>query len=426
MLNDSSLERILLERAFACALQAASPSACLRGALQRMPDRGPALVLGAGKAAAAMAAAFASDWGAPVRGLVVTRYGHGLRPGEAAADIDVFEAGHPSPDSASLAAGARLLELAGSLGPDERLCCLISGGGSSLASAPLSGLKFEQKRDAANYLIRRGADIREINCVRKHLSGLKGGRLARLAHPAQVVTFAISDVPGDDPADIASGPTIADATTQADAFGILERYGYPKLRELSKVLHDPRFETPKPGDAAFAHDAVHVIASASTALNAAAVFMRDQGFEVLQLGDDLDAEAEALGREHARLAMEQRAKGAKIAILSGGETRVVLGEGEGRGGRNLEYLSGLALELAGCPGIYALAADTDGIDGHGDHAGGIVAPDMLASGAARGLSLETSLARHDSYRFFDACELLLRTGPTRTNVNDFRLIVCEP
>lgn len=426
MLNDSSLERILLERAFECALDASAPAVCMRSALAHIPDHGPALVLGAGKAAAAMAAAFVSYWGAPARGLVVTRYGHGLRPGESAAAIDVVEAGHPSPDSASLAAGARLLELAGSLQPDERLYCLISGGGSSLASAPLSDLSFEQKRHAANFLIRAGADIREINCVRKHLSGLKGGRLARVAHPAQVVTFAISDVPGDDPADIASGPTLPDATTQAEAIAILERYEYPSLPKLSKVLRDPRFETPKPGDAAFAGDAVHLIASASTALEAAATFLRDQGFEVLLLGDDLDSEAETLGREHARLAMEQRANGVKIAILSGGETRVVLGESEGRGGRNLEYLSGLALELAGCPGIYALAADTDGIDGHGDHAGGIVAPDMLESGAARGISLETSLARHDSYSFFDACGLLLRTGPTRTNVNDFRLIVCEP
>jgi len=383
-------------------------------------------VIGAGKAAAAMAAAFRAAWEAPARGLVVTRYGHGLAAGEDAGDIEIVEAGHPSPDEASLAAGARLLELARSVGEGEVLVGLISGGGSALASAPVDGLRFEQKRDAADFLIRAGADIREINCVRKHLSGLKGGRLAAAARPAEVVTFAISDVPGDDPADIASGPTIADRTTQRDALAILERYRYPRIDALRAVLEDPRNETPKPDDPAFARDSVRIVASNATALDAAEAYLESQRIRVLRLGDDLDGEAEALGREHARLALEVAGSGAPVAILSGGETRVVLGDAEGRGGRNLEYLSGLALELRGAPGVFGLAADTDGIDGRGDHAGGLVTPDMLARGGAVGLSLETLLARHDSYRFFDACDLLLRTGPTRTNVNDFRLIVCRP
>jgi glycerate 2-kinase len=427
VLNDAySQQRALLRQAFDLAVQAAAPSACLGAALESMNESGPALVVGAGKAAAAMAATFAAKWPAPVRGMVVTRYGHGLRPGEDARGIEIVEAGHPSPDSASLAAGGRLLDLARTLRREERMCCLMSGGGSSLAAAPLASLTFEEKRRAADFLIRRGADIREINCVRKHLSGLKGGRLAAAAHPAPVTTFVISDVPGDDVADVASGPTIPDRTTQSDALAILERYGYPGLPELEPVLRDPRWETPKPDDPAFAGDRVRLVASAATALDAAEAFLRERGYAVKRLGDDLDSEARSLGREHAELAMAERREGARVAILSGGETRVVLGETSGRGGRNLEYLAGLALSLAGCPDVYALAADTDGIDGHGGHAGGFVVPGMLELGAARGGGLEAALADHDSYRFFSACDLLVETGPTRTNVNDFRLIVVEP
>jgi hydroxypyruvate reductase len=421
---DASRLRGILERAFAVASQAAAPSVCLPPALDGL-ERRPAVVLGAGKAAASMAAAFHAHWGPPVRGMVVTRYGHGLKPGEECGGIEVVEAGHPSPDGASLAAGERLLALAAGVRPDETLVCLISGGGSSLASQPLPVLTFEQKRAAANFLIRQGADIREINCVRKHLSRLKGGRLAVAAHPAPVATFVISDVPGDDVGAIASGPTIADPTTQHDAMAVLRKYRYPALGELMPALGDARFETPKPGDPAFARDSVHLIATAATALAAAATLLRAQGYEVLMLGDDLDDEAQSLGRAHARLAKRLHAAGRRTAILSGGETRVVLGEGGGRGGRNTEYLSALALELDGAPGVFALAADTDGVDGHGDHAGGIVTPEILSLGRERDLSLATLLAQHDSYSYFDACGLLVRTGPTRTNVNDFRLILCE-
>ncbi len=416
----------LLNSAFRAALEATAPEIVLPAALHALGLEGSALVLGAGKAAAAMAAAFYRSWRGSVRGLVVTRYGHGLRPGEEAGAIEVVEAGHPSPDSASLTAGARLLELARALEPDEALYCLISGGGSALAAVPLDGLSFEQKRAAANFLIRAGADIREINCVRKHLSAIKGGRLAAAAHPRPVATFAISDVPGDDVGAIASGPTIPDASTQADALAILERYAYPALDELRPLLADPAFESPKPGDSGFAADTVHLIATAATALAAARRLLESRGYEVLDLGDDLDDEAQELGRRHARLAKQQALKGVKSAILSGGETRVVLGQGGGRGGRNLEYLAALALELDGLPGVHALAADTDGIDGHGDHAGGIVTPDILEIGTRGGATLAESLAAHDSYTFFDVCDLLVRTGPTRTNVNDFRLILCEP
>ncbi len=424
MLDDTATE--LLKQAFERALSAAAPEVCLPTALERHSAQGPALVLGAGKAAAAMAAAFHAHWPGPLRGMVVTRYGHGLKAGEDAGGIEIVEAGHPSPDSASLAAGARLLELAANPAPEESLIWLVSGGGSSLAAAPLDALSFEHKRDAAEYLIRRGADIREINCVRKHLSGLKGGRLAQAAHPAPVTTYAISDVPGDNVGDIASGPTIPDATTQSDALSVLEKYEYPAISDLQAVLTNPGLETPKPGDPRFAPNSVYLIASAATALRAAEEFLLEQGFEVLCLGDDLDDEARALGSEHARLAKQQLSSGSRMAILSGGETRVVLDRTTGRGGRNLEYLSGLAIELDACPGVFALAADTDGIDGHGDHAGGIVVPDILEQGAAKGLALAALLDEHDSYRFFDTCDLLVRTGPTRTNVNDFRLILCSP
>jgi hydroxypyruvate reductase len=420
-------EVLLLEQAFETALQAAAPSACLPPALEAYP-RKPALVLGTGKAAASMTAALCAHWNAPTRGLVVTRYGHGLKAGETCGGVEVVEAGHPSPDASSLAAGARLLELAASAREDEYLICLISGGGSALAAAPMPPVTFEQKRAAANYLIRVGADIREINCVRKHLSKLKGGRLAAAAHPARVITFVISDIPGDEVGDIASGPTIPDATTQADARAILEKYRYPNVTELMPVLGRGDAETPKPGASGFARDEVHLIATASTALDAAAKFLRGRGYEVVYLGADLADEAQVLGRRHGELAREQLARGVRVAILSGGETRVVLGEGEGggRGGRNTEYIASLALELDGCPGVFALAADTDGIDGHGDHAGAFIVPETLRHGAVLGASLAALLARHDTYSYFDSGRYLVKTGPTRTNVNDFRLILCHP
>jgi hydroxypyruvate reductase len=419
-------ERELLERALGAALAAVAPERLLPRIIGQLDEHPPALVLGAGKGAAAMAATFRSHWRAPVRGFVVTRYAHGLQAGEDAGGIEIVEAGHPSPDAASVAAGSRLLELATDARAGERLFFLVSGGGSALASAPLSGLSLADKRDAANYLMHAGANIKEINCVRKHLSALKGGRLALAAHPAPVTTWAISDVPGDDLADIASGPTLPDPGTQADAIAILDRYDYPGLAGLMPILSDPENESPKPGDAAFAADSAALIGSAAIALDAAAALLRAEGYEVLMLGDDLDQEAEFLGREHAALAKAQIQAGRRLAILSGGETRVVVTRSGGQGGRNLVYLAGLALELDGQPGVFALAADTDGVDGIGDHAGAVVMPSTLADGLSRGVALEHSLADHDSYTFFDRCELLIRTGPTRTNVNDFRLILCHP
>jgi len=419
-------EHELLHQAFRDALDAVAPERLIPEAIAAIRSHQPAVVLGAGKAAAAMAAAFHAHWRAPVRGYVVTRYGHGLVAGEEAGAIEIVEAGHPSPDAASVAAGKRLLELAAGHRSDEHLFFLVSGGGSALASVPIDGLDIADKRDAANHLMHSGANIGEINCVRRHLSALKGGRLAAAAHPAPVTTWAISDVPGDEIADIASGPTIPDPTTQADAMAILQRYRYPKLERLLGILSDPSLESPKPDDSSFAGDNWRLIGSARLALAAAHERLVAAGYEVLMLGDDLDAEAESLGREHARLACERMRAGRRTAILSGGETRVVVSETRGRGGRNLVYLAGLALELDGLDGVFALAADTDGIDGHGDHAGGIVLPTTLQTGLNHGMSLAQKLAEHDTYTFFSDCDLLIRTGPTRTNVNDFRLILCHP
>jgi glycerate 2-kinase len=421
-----SVEIDLLRRAFGVAIDAVAPERLIPEAVNGIDEHRPAVVLGAGKGAAAMAAAFHANWRAPVRGFVVTRYDHGLKPGEASGAIEIVEAGHPSPDEASAAAGQKLLELARGHASDEQLFFLASGGGSALASAPLPGISLADKRDAANFLMHAGASIGEINCVRKHLSALKGGRLAVAAHPAPVTTYAISDVPGDDIGDIASGPTIPDRTTQADAISILDFYSYPLIDDLMPVLQDAGNESPKPGDPSFDADQSALIGTASRAFAAAADLLRAEGYDVLELGDDIDEEATVLGRKHAALALEHLEAGRRVAILSGGETRVVISRKDGRGGRNLVYLSSLAIALDGREGIYALAADTDGIDGHGDHAGGIIVPSSKALGAERGVSVEASLAQDDSYTFFDACDLLIRTGPTRTNVNDFRLILCHP
>ncbi|MGI9257713.1 MAG: glycerate kinase type-2 family protein [Gammaproteobacteria bacterium] len=414
--------RTLLE-AFRTAVAAASPARCL------LPDsvpRGDLLVLGAGKAAAAMAVAVNRHATGSVRGFVVTRYGHGLQPGEDAGQIEVVESGHPHPDEKSAAAGSQLLNLAATLHDGETLLFLASGGASSLAAAPLADVTLEQKRAIADFLMRDGADIRDINCVRRHLSAIKGGRLARIAHPCRVVTLAISDVPGDAIGDIGSGPTIADPTTGAEALEILERHRVPDTADLSVQLLDPRYESPKPGDADFAADRAEIVATGKTALDEADEYLSALGVPVRRLGEDLTDEAHELGREHARLAQEAVEAREPLAILSGGETRVKVRSRGGRGGRNLEYLAGLAIGLNGLDDVVALAADTDGIDGSGGHAGAIVTPEILGIGREAGLDIQTQLNKNDTYLFFQACKLLVETGPTRTNVNDFRLILINP
>ncbi|HEY5622799.1 MAG TPA: DUF4147 domain-containing protein [Gammaproteobacteria bacterium] len=413
----------ILRECFEVAVKAASPARCLSES--HLPA-GDLLVLGAGKAAASMAVAVAGRADAALRGLVVTGYGHGLRDGESAGAIEVIESGHPHPDEQSAIAGARLLELAASRRASETLLFLASGGASALAAAPLGRVSLAKKREIAAFLMRDGADIRDINCVRRHLSAIKGGRLARVARPGAIVTLAISDVPGDAIGDIGSGPTIADPTTGAEALRILKSHAYPDTDALAGQLLDPAFESPKPGDPEFADDRAEIIASAGTALDAAKVYLRSRGIEVRCLGGDLSDEAHKLGREHAELARSLSGSDAPLALLSGGETRVKVRERGGRGGRNLEYLAGLAIGLDGRSDVAALAADTDGIDGCGGHAGAFVIPGIVPMGLEAGADIHELLNKNDTYRFFEACKLLLETGPTRTNVNDFRLILISP
>jgi hydroxypyruvate reductase len=418
----SSPAQTLIE-AFNHAVESASPTNCFRPHLDELLTGG-ALVLGAGKAAALMAAEAASRAKGPMRGLVVTRYGHGLKPWESAGSIEVIEAGHPLPDSAGVEAGKRMLDLASSIQKSEKLYFIVSGGGSALCTAPLSGVSLDQKRAASGFLMRNGADISEINCVRRHLSSIKGGRLAAAAHPAQVVTLAISDVPGDNLCDIASGPTVPDPTSQVNALAILEKYGFQDLDALRPVLTDPKNETPKPGDPAFAQDEARIIADSGSAIGSAQAYLRKHGFDVIHLGSSLMGDARLLGQKHARLAKEHSASGRRTALISGGETTVVVGEDCGRGGRNLEYLASLALELDGADRIWALSADTDGIDGSSDAAGAWIGPEHLSSPGLAS-SLDTCLRQSDTHRFFESCGTLIKTGPTRTNVNDFRLILIE-
>ena len=408
--------RQTLKSLFDAALAAVSPAHVLPPHLPPPPD-GRTVVLGFGKAAAEMARAFEAHWPAPFGGFAVTRYGHGA-PCRA---IEIVEAGHPVPDEAAVAAADRALALASGLGADDLMVCLASGGGSALLAKPAPGIRLEEKQALTRSLLACGAAIDEINCVRKHLSAIKGGRLAAAAAPARVATLAISDVPGDDPAIIASGPTVADPTTGTDARAILARYGIEAGPSIAAALAGPAGETPK----TLSNARFQIVARARDALAAAARAAEREGFAATVLGDDLAGEAAELGATHARLAVEiaETASG-PVALFSGGETTVTLPRpGFGRGGRNTEYLLALAAELDGAPGIWAVACDTDGIDGTEDSAGAILAPDSLARAAAEGIDARAALAAHDSYGFFGALGDLVVTGPTRTNVNDFRAIL---
>ncbi len=408
--------RQTLKSLFDAALAAVSPAHVLPPYLPQPPE-GRTAVLGFGKAAAEMARAFEAHWPAPFEGFAVTRYGHGA-PCRA---IEVVEAGHPVPDEAAVAAADRALALASGLGADDLMVCLVSGGGSALLAKPAPGIRLEEKQSLTRSLLACGAAIDEINCVRKHLSAIKGGWLAAAAAPARVATLAISDVPGDDPAIIASGPTVADPTTGADARAILARYGIEAGPSIAAALAGPAGETPK----TLSNARFQIVARARDALAAAARAAEREGFAATVLGDDLAGEAAELGATHARLAVEiAEAASGPVALLSGGETAVTLPRpGFGRGGRNTEYLLALAAELDGAPGIWAVACDTDGIDGTEDSAGAILAPDSLARAAAEGIDARAALAAHDSYGFFGALGDLVVTGPTRTNVNDFRAIL---
>lgn len=383
---------------------------------QALPDppRGRTVVLGAGKAAAAMAAAVEAHWKGDISGLVVTRYGHGAPTRR----IEVVEASHPVPDAAGQAAAQRILDMASDLGPDDLLLCLISGGGSSLLALPAPGVTLEDKRAVGKALLRSGATISEINTVRKHLSAIKGGRLAAAAWPARCVTLAVSDVPGDDPGVIASGPTVPDPTTFADARAVLAKYGIIPPPAVAALLDAAAEESPKPGDPYLANTEFRLIATPMQALEAAADLVRQAGLTPVILGDDLEGEARELGAAHARMALQAKPG---TVILSGGETTVTV-RGNGRGGRNVEYLLGFALALGEAPNVWALACDTDGIDGTEDNAGAVHRPGSLSRGRSLGHEPDAMLADNDAYGWFSALGDLIVTGPTRTNVNDFRAI----
>ncbi len=410
-----------LRRLFAAALDAARPARAVARHLP-LPPAGRTLVVGCGKAAAAMARAVEIAWPGPLDGFVVTANGHG----EPCRYISVVEAAHPVPDAAGEAAARRALRLVEGLTENDLVLALVSGGGSALMALPAPGLTLADKRAVTRALLASGATIGEINAVRKHLSAIKGGRLAAAAHPARVVTLAISDVPGDDPATVASGPTLPDPTSFADASAVLARYRIDPPDSVVRHLADARDETPKPGDPRLAGAEAIVIARARDALEAAASFARSQGIAPVLLGDDVEGEAREVARTHAGLALEAaRGGGPPCLFLSGGETTVTVAGPAGRGGRNTEYLLALALALDGAPGIWALACDTDGIDGDLGAAGAILGPDTLARARAAGRDPAADLARHDSASLFAAVGDLVVTGPTRTNVNDFRAILVE-
>jgi hydroxypyruvate reductase len=416
--------RGLLRRLFDIARAAADPASCVPPHLPPAPP-GRTVVVGAGKAAAAMAKAVEDHWPGPLSGIVVTRYGHGLP----CRRIDVVEASHPVPDEAGRNAAARILETVRGLGPDDLVLCLISGGGSALLSLPAPGITLADKQAVNKALLKSGADIAEMNCVRKHLSAIKGGRLAVAAWPARLVGLLISDVPGDDPSVIASGPTVADPTSFADARAVLAKYGIEPPPAVAARFAGAD-ETPKPGDPRLARTETILVARPQESLEAAAQAAREAGVTPVILGDSIEGEAREVAQVMAGIARQVawhgQPAGAPAVLLSGGETTVTV-RGTGRGGRNAEFLLALAVALRGHPGIHALAGDTDGIDGTEDNAGCLLGPDSLARAGALGIDAKARLADNDGYGFFSALGDLVVTGPTLTNVNDFRaILVTEP
>ncbi len=420
--------RDFLESLFRSAVAAAHPGGCLPPNLPEPPPRGRLVVLAAGKAAGSMteiAEQFYADLPpARLAGLAVTRRGYG-RPTKR---IPVIEAGHPVPDKIGISATRRVLKLADALDADDLALVLLSGGASANWISPAPGLTLEEKQATTRALLKSGAAIGEINTVRKHLSRIKGGRLAQRAHPAKLVTLAISDVPGDGPAVIGSGPTMPDPTTLADARAIVSRYRLDLPAAVLCALDDPGNETPKPGDRVFAGSDYRIVARPADALRAAAERAKAAGYECVMLGARLEGEAREVAAEHARLAREVAEAGRRAVILSGGELTVTL-RGKGRGGPNQEYALALAIHLNDPPGITALAADSDGTDGGGgrpdDPAGAFVGPTTIARARAAGLDPAAFLADNNSTGFFNAIGDLFRPGPTFTNVTDFRAIVVD-
>jgi glycerate 2-kinase len=427
--DKSALPRELLESLFHSAVAAAHPAAVLPPQLPEAPARGRLIILAAGKAAGSMTEIAERHYLAQMprnrmAGLAVTRHGYGRET----KIIPVVEAGHPVPDRIGVSAAKRTLAFADAVDGNDLVLVLLSGGASANWVAPAPGITFEQKQAVTRALLRSGAAIREMNTVRKHLSRIKGGRLAARAHPARVMTLAISDVPGDDPAVMGSGPTVPDPTTLADAREIVSRYRLDLPGAATHALTEPANETPKPGDKALAGSHFRIVARPADALRAAEERASAAGYECVVLGDRLQGEAREIAAEHARLARDMSAQSRQVAILSGGELTVTL-RGGGRGGPNQEYALALALHLDGATGIAALAADTDGTDGGGgrpdDPAGAFVDAGTLTRARARGLDPAAFLADNDSTGFFNGIGDLFRPGPTFTNVTDFRAILVD-
>jgi len=418
MLNEP---RHLLRAMFDAAVNAASPSLRIPPYLPPAP-KGRTIVVGAGKASASMARAVDENWSGPLSGLVVTRDGHS----DTCKRIEIVEASHPVPDARGLKAAQRIRAMVEGLTPDDLVLALISGGGSALLTLPASGLTLEDKQAVNAALLRSGASIGEMNIVRKHLSAIKGGRLAAAIHPAKLVTLVISDVPGDDPAVIASGPTVADRSTFADARAVLDKYKITEPRAALDHLSRAADETPKIGDPRLTDAQTITIATPQLSLEAAAEVARKAGVTPLVLGDALEGESREVGRVMAGIARQAALRGQPapppVVLLSGGETTVTV-RGTGRGGRNVEFLLSLAIELDGLSNVFALAGDTDGVDGAEEVAGAIIMPDTLARASARGIDAKASLANNDGHGFFEALGDQVITGPTRTNVNDFRAIL---
>jgi hydroxypyruvate reductase len=406
---------------FDAAIASAQPALSIPKYLPAAP-RGRLIVVGAGKASAAMARVVEEHWPGALEGLIVTRYGYAV-PCER---IEILEAAHPVPDAAGLEGARRLLERVAGLSSDDLVLCLISGGASALLPCPLEGLTLGEEQAVNRALLKSGASIVEMNCVRRHISGIKGGRLAAACHPARVVTLLISDVPGDQPADIGSGPTVADATTSKDAIEVLARYDINVSPGVLDVLNSPASESVKPGDARLRGHELHIIATPQMALEAAATIARQGGVTPHIVSDALEGEAREVGKVLGAMALQiarrRQPFHAPCVLLSGGETTVTV-RGDGRGGRNVEFLLSLGITLQGHSGIHAIAGDTDGVDGQEEIAGALLTPDTLGRAFAKGMRARDYLDDNDAHTFFQALEDSVVTGPTLTNVNDFRAIL---
>ncbi len=415
--------RPLLRAMFDAAVAAAQPAVCLPPHLPQ-PPKGRTLVIGAGKASAAMARALEEHWDGPLEGIVVTRYGHAVPCDR----IEVVEASHPVPDEAGLQAATRIQRLVQGLTAEDLVIALVSGGGSSLLVAPAPGLTLADKQRVNSALLASGASISEMNCVRRHLSAVKGGRLGAACHPARVVTLLISDVPGDNPVDIASGPTVGDPSTCADALAVLERYRIDVPDPVRHVLASGPGESVKPGDHRLERAETRLVATPQLALEAAARVAASAGYTPHILGDSLEGEARDLGKAMAGMVRQVKWRGQPFArpcvLLSGGETTVTL-KGTGRGGRNVEFLLSLGVALEGMSGVHAIAGDTDGVDGVEEIAGAFLGPDTLSRASRLGIRPRASLDNNDGHAFFRALGDSVITGPTLTNVNDFRAIVID-